>query len=88
MDGNPPVLSADIYAEYPLVVLSTDRKKEIGRIIADANGNYRLALPPGNYILDIQDRIRKHIRATPQRFTVTSNQTVRIDMQMDNGTRC
>lgn len=87
-DGNPPILTAEIYAEYPLVVLSADRKKEIARIIADANGNYRLALPPGNYILDIQDRIRKHIRATPQRFNVTSNQTVRIDMQMDTGTRC
>jgi len=85
MDGNPP---AERYGEYPLVVLSEDGKKEIARVMADAKGNYRLALPPGNYILDIQDRARKHIRAKPQRFTVTSNQTVLVDVHMDTGTRC
>ena len=88
MDGNPAKVAPEPYSDYPLVVLSEDRKKEIAHVIADANGNYRLALPPGRYVLDVQDRVRKHIRAKPQRFTVTSNQTVRVDMQMDAGPRC
>ena len=88
MDGNPPTVGAESYADYPLIVISEDGKKEIAHIIANANGNYRLTLPPGNYILDVQDRVRKHVRAKPQRFTVTSNQTVRVDMQMDTGPRC
>src|SRR5437762_12389783 len=51
-----PEIPPESYAEYPLVVLSQDGKSEISRVTADANGNYGVALPPGNYILDVQDR--------------------------------
>jgi hypothetical protein len=87
-DGNPPKFSAGNSAEYPLIILSQDGKKEIARVTADGNGNYRLALPPGDYILDVQGRPPKgHVRAKPQRFTVTSNQTARVDMDIDTGVR-
>jgi len=87
-EGNPPKFSGANHAEYPLIVLSQDGKKEIARLTADGNGNYRLALPPGDYILDVQGRVPKgHVRAKPQRFTVTSNQIVRVDMDIDTGIR-
>jgi hypothetical protein len=87
-DGNAPTPKTSTnYAEYPLIILSSDGKKEIQRVIADEQGNYRLALPPGTYVLDVQDRVRKHVRAKPRRFTVVSNQTVRVDMEMDTGIR-
>jgi hypothetical protein len=70
------------YAEYPLIVLSQDGKTEIARVTADGNGNYRVALPPGAYILDVQDRAAKRLRAKPQPFTVVSDQTVRVDMNI------
>jgi hypothetical protein len=85
--GNPPKFGTGNYAEFPLVILSQDGKQEIASATADGNGNYRVALPPGNYVLDVQDRRRKHVRATPQQFTVVSNQTVRIDMDIDTGIR-
>jgi hypothetical protein len=75
------------YSEYPLIVLSQDGKKEIARVTADEQGNYRLALPPGAYILDVQGRARGHVRAKPLPFTVYSNQTVRADMEVDTGIR-
>jgi len=87
-EGTPPKFSAGNYAEYPLIILSQDGKKEIARVTADGNGNYRLALPPGDYILDVQGRLPKgHLRAKPQPFRVTSNQTVRVDMDIDTGVR-
>jgi len=87
-EGNPPKFSAGNYAEYPLIILSQDGKKEIARITADGNGNYRIALPPGDYILDAQGRPPKgHVRAKPQQFTVVSNQTVHVDMDIDTGVR-
>ncbi len=87
-DGTPPVTTAENYAEYPLIILSQDGKKEIARVTADGNGNYRLALPPGDYILDVEGRPPKgHVRAKPQPFTVASNQTVRVDMEIDTGVR-
>jgi hypothetical protein len=75
-------VTAETYAEYPLIVLSQDGKKEIARVTADGSGNYRAALPPGNYILDVQDRAAKRLRAKPQPFSVVSNQTVHVDMNV------
>ena len=86
-DGNAPAITAENYAEYPLIILSQDGKKEIARVTADGNGNYRTALPPGDYVLDVQRRGRGHVRAKPQRFTVVSNQTVHVDMDIDTGIR-
>jgi hypothetical protein len=73
------------YAQYPLVILSQGEKKEIARITADKSGNYRVALPPGNYVLDVQDRVAKHVHAAPRPFMVVSNQTVRVDMTIVSG---
>jgi hypothetical protein len=75
------------YAEYLLIVLSQDGNREIARVTADGNGNYRVPLPPGAYVLDVQDRAAKCIRAKPQPFTVISNQTVRVDMNIVIGFR-
>jgi Carboxypeptidase regulatory-like domain len=86
-NGTPASITAESYAEYPLIILSQDGKKEIARVTADKNGNYRAALPPGNYVLDVQGRAPGHVRAKPQRFTVVPNQTVRVDMDIDTGIR-
>jgi hypothetical protein len=82
-DENAATVTAEDYAEYPLLILSRREKKEIARITADTNGNYRAVLPPGDYVLDVQGRPRKHVRWKPQPFTVVSNQTVRVDMTID-----
>jgi hypothetical protein len=75
------------YAEYPLVILSSEGQKEIVRVTADKDGNYRVALPPGDYVLDAKGRAPGHVRATPQRFSVVSNQTVHADFGLDTGIR-
>ena len=80
-----PEIKPQSYAEYPLIILSQEEKKEIARVTADENGNYRVGLPPGNYVLDIQDRKAKHVRAAPRPFTVVSNQTVHVDMNIRIG---
>ena len=86
-NGTPASITAESYAEYPLIILSQDGKNEVARVTADKNGNYRAALPPGDYVLDVQRRAPGHVRAKPQRFTVVSNQTVRVDMDIDTGVR-
>jgi hypothetical protein len=86
-DGTPASGLAENYGDYPLVVLSQDRKQEVTRVAADSNGNYHIELPPGDYVLDIQRQPRGRVRATPQRFTVASGQTVHVDMEIDPGVR-
>jgi hypothetical protein len=73
------------YTAYPLVVLTKERRQEVARLTADAKGNYRAALPPGDYVLDVPDQVAKHIRATSRPFTVVSNQTVRVDITVFSG---
>jgi hypothetical protein len=82
-DENAATLTTANYADYPLVILSGDGQQEIARVTADENGNYRAALPPGDYVLVAQRRARRHISAKPQPFTVVSNRTVRVDMEID-----
>lgn len=81
-DENATTVTARNYADYPLLILSGDKQKEIARITADANGNYHAVLPPGDYVLVAQRRARMHVSAKPQPFTVVSNQTVRVDMDI------
>ena len=80
-------VAPETYAEYPLVVLSQSDKKEVARVTANENGNYRVSLPPGAYILDVEGRVAKRLRARPQEFTVSSNETVRVDMSIIIGFR-
>jgi hypothetical protein len=86
-DQTPSEGTAVNYADYPLIIVSRDEKKETARVTPDQNGNYRVALPPGDYILDVQDRRRRHLRAAQQSFAVVSNQTVHVDMNVDTGVR-
>ncbi len=86
-DENAATVTAENYADYPLLILSRGGKKEIARITANRNGNYRVELPPGDHVLDVQGRAPGHVRAKPQPFTVVSNQPVRVDMDIDTGIR-
>jgi hypothetical protein len=87
-EASPSTGTAENYAEYPLIILSKAGQKEVAQVIPDRNGNYRVSLPPGDYILDVQGRKpRGHLRAKPQPFTVVSNQTVHVDMNIDTGIR-
>jgi hypothetical protein len=81
-DENAPTVAAESYGEYPLLILSRGNKKEVARLTADENGNYRVALPPGDYVLEVQGRPRTRLRWKAQSFTVMSNQTVRVDMDI------
>ena len=86
-NGTPRKVTAHNYADYPLLIRDGNTQKEIARINADNKGNYHIALAPGDYVLDIAGRGRKHVRTTPRPFTILSGQTVRLDMEIDAGVR-
>jgi hypothetical protein len=82
-----PGVAPETYIQYPLIILSQDETKEIAWVIAGQSGNYRVALPPGAYVFAVQDRATKRVRGKRQPFTVVSNQTVRVDMDIGTGIR-
>jgi len=78
-------VTAGNYADYPLIILSAGDRTQIARITADANGSYRAALPPGNYILDVEERVRRRLRVKTQPFTVVPNEKVHVDLTIVTG---
>jgi len=84
IDEKPAAAGTD-YANYPLVILSQGEKEQVARITADAQGHYRAALPPGDYILDAEGRVRRRLHVRAQLFTIVPNQTVHVDMTIDAG---
>jgi len=84
-DENTAPMTARNYADYPLIILTGDETKQIARIIADRDGNYRAALPPGAYILDVEGRVPKGLRIRAQPFTGVANETVHVDMTIVTG---
>ena len=70
------------YAEYPMVVLRKGSREEIARVNADENGHYRIPLPPGDYLLELQTQMRKGRGRQQVPFTVVSEQTARVDMEI------
>jgi hypothetical protein len=72
-DETPSKMTAENYADYPLVILNQDGKQEVARLTVDANGNYHAELPSGDYVLQL--------------FTIAAGRTVRVDMNIDTGVR-
>jgi hypothetical protein len=86
-EAGPSKHTEENYPDYPLVILSKAGEKEVARVTPNQEGNYRVSLPPGDYILDVQGRESSRLQAKPQPFTVVSGQTVRVDMDLATGIR-
>jgi hypothetical protein len=83
-DKPSPSPNQTSFKEYPLAVFSKDHQTEVAEVSVDEHGHYRLPLPPGEYILDIKGRVRKRLRLTAHPFTITSQQTTRMNMEIDS----
>ena len=68
------------YAEFPLMVLSSDGKTQVAQVKADDEGRYRISLPPGDYILHAKKHGR--LRSTARRFTIAAGKTVQVDFEI------
>lgn len=77
------------FADYTLTVLTEGGDKEVTQIQPNDKGEYRVALPPGKYILAAkQPRIRKPRSPGILRpFSVLANRTVRVDMEIGSDIR-
>ena len=78
---------ASIYAGPQGFMLELAGDKEIARVTGGREWKLSRCLPPGAYVLDVQDRQRKHVRAKRQPLTIVSSQTVRVDTDIDTGVR-
>lgn len=83
-DDTSPNKEKTPYAEYPVLILSKDRKTEVAQVTPDSDGRFRTTLPAGDYVLDVKSDARKRLRVTARPFTVVGGQTVQVDMEIES----
>lgn len=66
-----------------LVILSKNDRSEIAQVTTDKEGRFRVGLPAGDYILELKRTGRIRLRSTPKAFTITAEQTVHVEMEVE-----
>jgi hypothetical protein len=84
--GPAPNVLAEAYASLKVTIFKADGKTEIAQFTPDSQGKFRQSLAPGRYVLDI-GRGRMTKANLPQTITIVSDQTVRVDINIDTGIR-
>jgi hypothetical protein len=86
-EGAPkPTISAEGYAALQLAVFKADGKTKVADLMLDKNGNFRQPLAPGTYVVAMPPR-RITKANLPRAITIVSDQTVRVDIEIDTGIR-
>ena len=68
------------YASFILLVRSADDGKHVLQVTPDQAGKYRVALPPGHYVAQLQQRGERRPRTPPQKFVISPNAATRVDI--------
>lgn len=83
----PPTPSAEVYAARQIVIYEANGRSESTRLEIDAAGNYRVELPVGTYVVDINRIGIDSADGLPKEIEITANTTVRLDIDIDTGIR-
>jgi hypothetical protein len=74
------------YPNYPITVYTVDGRTTVARTSSDKNGNYRIELSAGNYIIYTQSGLNKSdVRAN--QVTIANGRSTRLDLAVDTGIR-
>lgn len=78
-------VSSSSASDQPTYTLALRKDgKEVAHVETDKQGKYRIALPPGEYVLDLKE-VRKRRRVAgslPRHVTVLVDKTSRVDIEL------
>jgi len=87
-EGEPePTPAPEVYASRQIVIYAQDGRTEITRVQIDAKGNYRVTLPVGTYVVDINRIGIDRGIDLPKTVEIVSGQVTRLDVEIDTGIR-
>ncbi len=78
------------YGQYKMVAYDAASKTLVKEVAFDAQGNYRMELPAGRYVIDISPHTTSRIggpSGVPQTITLTNGATVTVNVSIDTGIR-
>ena len=88
MAGQPtPTPAPEVFTSRTLNIFLADGKTLLTSLHFNPDGSYRVSLPPGTYVVDIQHSGIGFARPLPKTITIHSGETVRLDIDIDTGIR-
>ena len=82
-----PTPAPEAYAARQIVIYGRNGKTEITRAQIDAQGTYRIALPAGRYVVDINHAGMDRGADLPQEVEIVDGQVTQLDIAIDTGVR-
>ena len=85
--GPPATPAPQVYAARTIDVFLADGITRVAKVRIDSDGNYRIALPPGTYIVALARNGIDRARGLPTKITIENGRTVQLDVDIDTGIR-
>jgi hypothetical protein len=87
-EGEPePTPAPEVYASRQIVVYAQDGQTEVARVQIDGRGNYRVELPAGTYVVDINHVGIDSSKDLPKTVEIKPGEATRLDVDIDTGIR-
>ena len=87
-EGEPePTPAPEVYATRQMVIYAEDGRTEVTRVQIDAQGNYRVTLPMGAYVVDVNHVGIDVAKELPKTVEIAGGETTRLDMEVDTRLR-
>jgi len=87
-EGVPePTPAPEVYASRQIVVYAQDGQTEVARVQIDGQGNYRVELAVGTYVVDINHVGIDMAKELPKTVEIVAGQVTRLDVDIDTGIR-
>jgi hypothetical protein len=80
--------TAETYKAWPIAIWTKDKTAKVAQIEPDLKGNYRLELPAGTYVADL-DRQNGGVGGSnlPSAFTIKPGENTTLEIDIDTGIR-
>ncbi len=86
--GEPaPTVPPEAYAARQIIVYQADGKTIVTKLTPNANGDYRVALAPGTYVVNLARTGIDRAKGLPVTITIDSGQSTRVNVDVDTGIR-
>lgn len=87
-EGEPtPTPGPEVYSARKIVIYAEDGETELERAAIDAQGNYRVELPSGRYVVDINHVGIDQGVDMPATVVINPGETTTLDVEIDTGIR-
>jgi hypothetical protein len=76
-----------VYAARSINIFKADGATVVVNVKINSDGTYRVALPPGNYVVALARSGLDRAKELPKPITIEGGKTAQVDIDIDTGIR-